>query len=143
MPSGDDFDKLTAALFNKDWDVFLTFFTFPLAVHSSEGLFVFKTPRDLIAVCTQYVDKIRSQNVHTLKSKVVAQEIPRNRRCRIWRNIYHDAGTDAPFRVSRAVMYCRALTQNACKIDMIEYTERAFPSVLQDYRTNVVHRVFA
>ena len=95
-------------------------YDFPLAVVSHDFRGLMPTPGDFIRRCTEANRHVQSRGVRHLVLDLTAQEVPRDRRFRLWlRYTWLDADR-RPVAGMDAICHCRDHGHRLC-VEMVEY----------------------
>ncbi|MGL5008938.1 MAG: hypothetical protein ACRC6I_03590 [Paracoccaceae bacterium] len=113
-------------------------YTFPLPVQIDGVFHLFQSPQDLRRAFAVFCSKRKAEGLTDPAARVVATELPRNGRFRIWLDwTFTEAASQSSVR-KRTVYYCSMIGHRTA-IDMIACSE----GVVQDPSAITLRRQFA
>lgn len=111
-----------------DLDQVATCYHYPLPVHLADSLVVVRTPSEARAMLGHLRDQLIARGVVSVRPKIVAMDLPRAGRFRVWVDWTELAIPAEGTRVSSAVYYCRN-TPSGLQVEMIDYTRLSMPEL--------------
>jgi len=82
-------------------------YDYPLAMHLEGGFAIVRRREDMMEYHALVIGICRKEGLTSIAGGVVAMELPRNQRFRVWVNSSHCDETGKAFRQSDRILYCR------------------------------------
>ncbi len=99
-------------------------YVFPLPVHMNGNMIVLRTPSELVQALALYRDLNLAEALFPSAPRIVAIDVPRNGRFRLWVDISYGSPAAPDQRTTSSIHYC-SFIGNRVQIEMVQYLNLA------------------
>ncbi len=109
---------------------------FPLVMYQDEQLLVLTSPEEFVDACAKFCSAQRSRKVARIQSRVLAVDLPRHGRFRVWVGYDELDISGDTLHHWEAIHYCREM-QSGLKSEMLELGSGNFMEIWERHRPTV------
>jgi hypothetical protein len=103
-------------------------YLFPLALYLNEQQLIVQSAEDLMLIMAKLQAARRQQGIATVKSDLIAMDLPRHGRFRVWVRHYEMNAVGAVVTLSDAIHYC-CETPRGLQSEMAEFGQCRVPEI--------------
>jgi hypothetical protein len=121
-------ERRATALITGEFDRLLADFVFPIPVEMPSSRLIVRSPDQGRAMLALWRLALIERGVIALKSRVIAQDMPRGGRFRVWVD-YHEMSSAGPTGLYTSVLYYCRVIPTGFRIEMVSYPHVSMPEL--------------